>query len=226
LNVDPDIESSGTEAVNLANFFKAPSITTNQLPSGLTDTLKHPSWTIFPDPTFNGILPNMTNAKLDKFLRWDSLPLAAPASLSGRIVEITTDDGDGWWVYFGASTFVQGGDWYGSQPAMVGNYTYAKTGATTAHLAMTVVSSGFSNGGTIPATYVYTNANFSPPLAWKAVPPGTQSFALLADDLDANTMLDDTMFHNLAAVTQSDLENAMDGHVLGFGVLTGTYTGR
>jgi len=440
LNVDPDIETSGTEAVVLAKLFQTPSITTNKLPLGLTGTLQHPSWTTFPDPTFNGILPNLTNAKLDKFLRWDSLPLVAPATLSGRIVDVSDDKGDGWQMYFGASTFVQSGDWYGSSPAQVGSYTYTKTGTTTGRMVltvtappacvgssaitctftsnnhhngtwadadghsgsfsteiqnnvapttiagmnvqvdsptgpgqlvfnsngtwmqigmggmedwgtytyakdapagamlvskdrdsthytmltfdgtdvltfnqnsgemyisnadsselgqgyfqgvtnMTVTSSGFSNGGTIPATYAYTNANVSPPLAWKAVPPGTQSFALLADDLDANsslwlvynlpatttnltqnqglfatlangaiqgindngdsyydgpnppsgekhhyafmvlaldTMLDDSMFFDPANVHQNDLENAMDGHVLGFGVLTGTYTG-
>jgi len=439
LNVDPDISSSGTEPVYLANFFNAPYVTTNKLPSGLTGTPTHPGWTTFPDPTFNGIFPNMTNAKLDKYLRWDSQPPVAPTTLSGRIANVTDDKGDGWQIYFGANTYVQSGDWHGSNPGEVGSYTYTKTATNTARLVMTctappssagssavtltftsnnhhsgtfvstdstgifsmslqndvapttvagmsiqvdsptgpgqivynsngtwmqvgmggmedrgtytyakyapagamlvskdsnnthysvltfdgtdaltinqnsgemyivnadgsefgqgyfqdvanmtVTSSAFANGGPIPATYAYTGLGNSPPLAWKNAPAGTKSYALLAVDLDASfthwalynlpaattsllpnqgqfatlvngaiqgvndygeadyggpqpppgekhtyaftvlaldTMLDDSMFYDPSNVHQNDLEYAMDGHVLGFGVLTGTYTG-
>ena len=448
LNVDPDIETTGKETVYLAKFFSTPYIFTNKLPSGLTGTLENPGWTTFPDPTFNGMFPNVTNAKLDKFLRWNSLPIAAPASLSGRTVWIMTDGGDQFEICFGASTYVQGGDWFGAIPGSAGNYTYTKTATNAATLvltctvppllagsltetltftgnsghegtyvgsdaatgtfrmslqdvaapaslaginvqvemwdgpgqlaftssgkwmqigasgygaasggtytytkyapagamvvskddggdthysvllfdvgndpvltlshnsgdvyvsnadasevsqgyfqevaSMTVSSSGFSNGGAIPKKYAHSDGidsallNYSPPLTWTTPPSGTQSFAVLAADMDGGgfshwvlynlpagtrslaqnlgsgenlpngavqgrndyseigyggpmppsgqthhyvfmVLALDTMIDNMGATfTQSDLENAIDGHVLGLGVLTGTYTG-
>ena len=52
-------------------------------------------------------------------------------------------------------------------------------------MAMTISSSAFEAGGVIPARYTCDGDDISPPLAWSAVPPGTMSLALIADDPDA-----------------------------------------
>src|SRR5262249_54371479 len=46
-------------------------------------------------------------------------------------------------------------------------------------------SSAFQHGSAISAHYTCTGANISPPLNWKGVPGGTNSFALIVDDPDA-----------------------------------------
>ncbi|PKN03567.1 YbhB/YbcL family Raf kinase inhibitor-like protein [Candidatus Dependentiae bacterium HGW-Dependentiae-1] len=42
-----------------------------------------------------------------------------------------------------------------------------------------VTSSAFASGDVIPIAYTCEGANTPPPIAWKRVPPGTRSFALL-----------------------------------------------
>jgi hypothetical protein len=68
VDADPAIEGSETRLLFPGACFKAPYLTTNALPSGLKGTLNDPSWGAFPDPTFGGILPGMTAAKLEKYL--------------------------------------------------------------------------------------------------------------------------------------------------------------
>jgi len=56
--------------------------------------------------------------------------------------------------------------------------------------ALTVSSSAFAEGATIPATHAYLNCgadatNASPPLSWTGAPATTRSFALIMDDPDA-----------------------------------------
>ena len=51
--------------------------------------------------------------------------------------------------------------------------------------AMDLSSSAFQNGGNIPAKYTCDGSNVSPPLAWKDMPGGTQSLALVVEDPDA-----------------------------------------
>lgn len=51
--------------------------------------------------------------------------------------------------------------------------------------ALRLTSAAFSDGRTIPAQYTCDGRNISPPLAWRPVPPGTRSFALIMDDPDA-----------------------------------------
>lgn len=50
---------------------------------------------------------------------------------------------------------------------------------------VTVTSSAFSDGGTIPEKHTCDGADISPPLAWDTVPDGAQSIAILCDDPDA-----------------------------------------
>jgi len=46
-------------------------------------------------------------------------------------------------------------------------------------------SPDFTQGSTIPLQFSCVGADISPALEWKAPPPDTQSFALIADDPDA-----------------------------------------
>jgi Raf kinase inhibitor-like YbhB/YbcL family protein len=50
---------------------------------------------------------------------------------------------------------------------------------------MQLSSSAFAAGQEIPATYTCTASGISPPLAWRNVPAGTKSIALIVDDPDA-----------------------------------------
>ena len=52
-------------------------------------------------------------------------------------------------------------------------------------MALTVTSSAFEHGGSIPARYTCEGDDTSPPLAWSGPPSGTKSFALIEDDPDA-----------------------------------------
>jgi|SRR5579862_6548562 len=52
-------------------------------------------------------------------------------------------------------------------------------------MALTVSSPSFQNGADIPKKFTCTDADISPELQWTAVPAGTQSLALIADDPDA-----------------------------------------
>jgi Raf kinase inhibitor-like YbhB/YbcL family protein len=52
-------------------------------------------------------------------------------------------------------------------------------------MTLTLSSSAFSAGGSIPALYTCEGKDVSPPLAWGGAPAGTQSFALVVDDPDA-----------------------------------------
>jgi Raf kinase inhibitor-like YbhB/YbcL family protein len=46
-------------------------------------------------------------------------------------------------------------------------------------------SSSFSSGGDIPTKFTCSGEDVSPQLSWTNAPPGTQAFALIADDPDA-----------------------------------------
>ena len=48
-----------------------------------------------------------------------------------------------------------------------------------------LTSAAFADGQPIPAKYTGDALDISPPLAWTNKPPGTKSFALIADDPDA-----------------------------------------
>jgi Raf kinase inhibitor-like YbhB/YbcL family protein len=50
---------------------------------------------------------------------------------------------------------------------------------------LTVTSSAFGPGGTIPIRYTGDGEDLSPPLSWTGAPEGTVEFALVCDDPDA-----------------------------------------
>lgn len=50
---------------------------------------------------------------------------------------------------------------------------------------LSITSTAFQEGGKIPDNYTSQGQDISPPLAWSEPPEGTQSFALIMDDLDA-----------------------------------------
>jgi len=68
-------------------------------------------------------------------------------------------------------------------------------------LMMTIPS--FANGGEIPKKFSCDGSDVSPELSWSGAPPGTKSFALIADDPDApaGTWTHWVLFDLPAAVT-------------------------
>ena len=52
-------------------------------------------------------------------------------------------------------------------------------------MALSISSTAFAAGASIPAVYSCKGQSISPPLAWNDPPGGTKSFALIADDPDA-----------------------------------------
>ena len=56
---------------------------------------------------------------------------------------------------------------------------------------MTLASTAWADGATIPAKYTQAGDDVSPPLAWSGAPEGVASFVLLVHDLDAAVGTDD-----------------------------------
>ncbi len=52
-------------------------------------------------------------------------------------------------------------------------------------MSLTLVSTAFPTGGSIPPRYTCEGEDVSPALAWHGVPAGTQSLVLIVDDPDA-----------------------------------------
>lgn len=52
-------------------------------------------------------------------------------------------------------------------------------------MSFKLMSSAFTEGGSIPTRYTCSGEDTSPPLAWSGAPDGTRSFALIVDDPDA-----------------------------------------
>ncbi len=50
---------------------------------------------------------------------------------------------------------------------------------------LTLRSTSFDDGGSIPRQHTCEAADASPPLSWAGAPPGTKSWALIVDDPDA-----------------------------------------
>lgn len=73
---------------------------------------------------------------------------------------------------------------------------------------MTLTTTAWPDGGIIPKKYTQAGEQVSPPLSWSNVPDGTESFVLIARDLDAaiGNGLDDVlhwMLWNIPAATRS-----------------------
>lgn len=52
-------------------------------------------------------------------------------------------------------------------------------------MALTITSSAFKEGETIPSRHTCDGKDLSPPLSWSGVPANTKSLALISDDPDA-----------------------------------------
>ena len=52
---------------------------------------------------------------------------------------------------------------------------------------MTLTTTAWPDGGTIPAKHAQSGGEASPPLAWSNVPEGVNSFVLIVHDLDSST---------------------------------------
>jgi Raf kinase inhibitor-like YbhB/YbcL family protein len=64
-----------------------------------------------------------------------------------------------------------------------------------ANMPLTLTSSAFHQGGTIPKQYTCDGNNLSPPFAWSGAPEETRSFLLICGDPDASAKI----FHHWAA---------------------------
>ena len=52
-------------------------------------------------------------------------------------------------------------------------------------MTITLTSTAFTDGGTIPKDYTCDGRDISPPLAWDKIPEGTKSLSVICDDPDA-----------------------------------------
>jgi Raf kinase inhibitor-like YbhB/YbcL family protein len=59
----------------------------------------------------------------------------------------------------------------------------AEKGAT--GMALTITSTAFNDGATIPKKFTCDGQDISPPLAWSGIPANAKSLALICDDPDA-----------------------------------------
>lgn len=52
-------------------------------------------------------------------------------------------------------------------------------------MSLTLISTAFSNGASIPGNYTCEGQDLSPPLSWEGIPEQTRSLVLIVDDPDA-----------------------------------------
>ena len=85
-----------------------------------------------------------------------------------------------------------------------------------------VVSPAFADGAAIPTDHTCDGASLSVPLAWSNVPTGTQSFALISEDLDVspNGFVHWVLF-NIPATETRLSEGLPTDAVLPFGAIHG-----
>jgi Raf kinase inhibitor-like YbhB/YbcL family protein len=71
-------------------------------------------------------------------------------------------------------------------------------------MTFSLSSPAFKEGATIPGKYTCDGADISPSLGWRGAPPGTVTFALIADDPDApaGTWVHWVLYDLPAATTQ------------------------
>ena len=91
-----------------------------------------------------------------------------------------------------------------------------------AAMGFAIESPAWREGETIPVIFTCDGADVSPPLEWKSAPAGTQSFSLVAEDLDApGGLFTHWMIYNLPANTTSLAENQPRQKELGNGARQG-----
>ena len=73
---------------------------------------------------------------------------------------------------------------------------------------MRLSSSAFENEGTVPGTYTCRGRNISPPLAFENPPAGTESYALIMEDLDTPV---GTVTHWVAYNIPADTDGLAEG---------------
>lgn len=73
--------------------------------------------------------------------------------------------------------FGQGMSGGGAHPVLASTLAPARGGAK-----LTVRSSAFANGGTMPEVYTQNGRSISPPLSWSRGPAGTKSYVVLTED--------------------------------------------
>ena len=73
---------------------------------------------------------------------------------------------------------------------------------------MSLTSSAFANGGTIPARYTADGPDLSPPLAWSGVPEAAERLVLICDDPDAPS---GNWIHWVAYDIPADLDGLEEG---------------
>lgn len=79
---------------------------------------------------------------------------------------------------------------------------------------LTVTSSAFDEGGTIPSRHTCDSEDVSPPLAWSGTPEGTAAFALIVDDPDARGFVHWTAT-DIAAADEVSLDAGASGSSAG-----------
>ena len=86
-----------------------------------------------------------------------------------------------------------------------------------------VTSSAFEEAGMIPSQYTCDGQNVSPPIAWRGVPAGSVTIALICDDPDAPT---GTWVHWVAYDLPSSVDELPEGVPLGEALTGGGKQGR
>jgi len=86
--------------------------------------------------------------------------------------------------------------------------TAAHASGTSARGSLLVTSNSFADGAQVPEKFTCDGQDVSPALAWSALPPGTQSVAIVMDDPDAPMPFVHWMAYDLPAGTQALAEGA------------------
>jgi Raf kinase inhibitor-like YbhB/YbcL family protein len=88
--------------------------------------------------------------------------------------------------------------------------------------SLTIKSTAFTDGASIPKTYTCSGGNYSPALQWSNAPEGTKSFAIIVDDLDAPlNVFAHWVLYNLPATQTSLAEKTSPNGTLPEGALQG-----
>jgi len=84
------------------------------------------------------------------------------------------------------------------------------TAAPAATGELTLTSSAFVDGGTLPVAYSCDGAGYSPPLAWSGAPEGTVQFAMLMTTLANDGMKWNWVMYGIPASAAALAESGVD----------------